>query len=236
MIFDWRLSEKGGSFSDMAERSTKKPALAPSERAILGRVRRSLSMKTFKPADFIDLMSRDAVDQALSRLVEKGLVRRMSRGVYDLPQVHPLLGPLLPTPENIHKALGGKGLGLRFQPSGAYAANLLGLTEQVPTRIVFLTDGESRKVKVGAQEIELRQTSPRNMATAGKISGTVIQALRHLGKAHIDGSALLTLRERLSPKDKACLHQDAGYAPAWIAKIMLDLAKDRDAALPDPRS
>jgi|APCry1669188910_1035180.scaffolds.fasta_scaffold26932_1 Family of unknown function (DUF6088) len=209
----------------MATSTPKRPALAPSEKAILGRVRRWKSAKSFKPADFIDLMSRDAIDQALSRLVAKGLVRRISRGVYDLPRVHPILGPLLSTPGDIRKALAGKGLGLNIQASGAYAANILGLTEQVPTRIVLLTDGPPRKVQVGAQVIELRQTSPRNMKTAGKISGTVIQALRHLGKDHVDEAALATLRTRLADKDKLCLRQDAGFAPAWIAKIMLQLAE-----------
>ena len=209
----------------MATSTPKRPALAPSEKAILGRVRRWKSAKSFKPADFIDLMNRDAIDQALSRLVAKGLVRRISRGVYDLPRVHPILGPLLSTPADIRKALAGKGLGLNIQASGAYAANILGLTEQVPTRIVLLTDGPPRKVQVGAQVIELRQTSPRNMKTAGKISGTVIQALRHLGKDHVDEAALATLRTRLADKDKLCLRQDAGFAPAWIAKIMLQLAE-----------
>lgn len=221
-----RLSEKQGSFSDMTSRAATTPALGPTEAAILGRVRRSKPGKVFKPADFMDLANRNAIDQGLSRLVSKGLLRRLGRGLYDRPQVHAMLGPLLPTSDAIRKALEGKGSALRLQPSGAYAANLMGLSEQVPTRVVFLTDGASRTLKVGAQEIVLRQTTPRNMATAGRISGLVIQALRHLGKAHLDEGALATLRNRLTPKDKACLRQDAGYAPAWIAKILQDLAKD----------
>lgn len=219
------LSEKQGTFSDMSSRSTPYSILAPTEAAILKRVRRSKSRKVFKPVDFIDLANRDAIDQALSRLLAKGLLRRLGHGLYDQPQMHALLGPLLPTPDAIRKALEGKGVALRLQPSGAYAANLLGLTEQVPTRVVFLTDGASRKVKVGAQEIVLRQTTPRNMATAGRISGLVIQALRHLGKAHVDEKTLRTLSSRLSEKDKACLRQDAGFAPAWVAKILLKLAE-----------
>ena len=108
--------------------------------------------------------------------------------------------------------------------SGKSAGSSSG-TEQVPTRIVLLTDGPARKVQVGAQVIELRQTSPRNMKTAGKLSGTVIQALRHLGKDHVDAAALATLRTRLADKDRLCLRQDAGFAPAWIAKLMLQLAE-----------
>jgi hypothetical protein len=136
-----------------------------------------------------------------------------------------LLGPLLPTPDTIRVALEKNGLKLKLQLTGAYAANLLGLTEQVPTRVAFLTDGASRLIHVGNQTIQLRQTTPRNMATAGRISGLVIQALRHLGKTQIDGRALEILRKRLTMEDKACLRQDLALAPIWISEIMRALAE-----------
>jgi hypothetical protein len=62
----------------------------------------------------------------------------------------------------------------RLQPLGAYAANLLGLTEQVPAKVVFLTYGPERRINIGRQEIALKNTTPRNMAAAGKMIGTVI--------------------------------------------------------------
>jgi len=62
----------------------------------------------------------------------------------------------------------------------AAALNLLGLSEQVPAKIVFLTEAESRKLKIGLMEIELRRTTPKNMASAGRLSGLVIQAFRAL--------------------------------------------------------
>ena len=108
----------------------------------------------------------------------------------------------------------------RLQPSGAYAANLLGLSNQIPMKIVFLTDGASKCVKLGKQEIILKRTTPRNMATAGRISGLVIQALRHLGQRHVDESVLHTLDRCLSNDDKKQLAKDLRYAPAWIADLL----------------
>lgn len=102
----------------------------------------------------------------------------------------------------------------------------LGLSDQVPVRLVFLTDGPSRRVTIGKQEIVLKQTTPRNMATAGRISGTVIQSLRWLGRQHVDDTVIAKLRRNLKPQDKTTLLQDASLAPAWIGAIFHRLAKD----------
>ncbi len=174
-------------------------------------------------ADFLDFGSRAAVDQALSRLVAKGAILRVGRGLYHRPQRHARLGELLPDGQAIAKALADKGT-LRLQPAGAYAANLLGLSEQVPRRLVFLTDGASRKLAIAGQQIELRHTTPRNMATAGRVSGLVIQALRHLRREQVGASVVEALRIRLSAKEKALLLADVGFAPAWVAGVMRQVA------------
>jgi hypothetical protein len=112
---------------------------------------------------------------------------------------------------------------IRLQPSGAYAANVLGLSEQVPARVVFLTDGPARKVKIGKQEIILQQTTPRNMAAAGRKSGTLIQALRYLGQDQVDEKVGAILRRQIAAKDRAAIRRDLRHAPAWIADFLLSL-------------
>src|ERR1700747_403109 len=99
----------------------------------------------FVPADFLDIGSREAVGLALHRLARKGTIRRLARGVYDFPKQHPVLGLLSPSADDVAKALAGRDRP-RLQPSGAYAANALGLSDQVPARAVYLTDGPSRTV------------------------------------------------------------------------------------------
>ena len=178
--------------------------------------------KVFTPADFLHLGSRAAVDQALSRLVREGAIRRLRRGLYDQPRDHAIFGKLLPDSIRIAQAVADKSQ-LRIQPSGAYAANLLGLTEQVPLTLTFLTDGPSRTVTVGRQTVMLKHTTPKNMATAGRISGLVIQALRHMKQTHTDVKAISKLSQTLSDSDKLTLRQDAHLAPAWIGKIMRQL-------------
>src|SRR5271168_1880965 len=154
------------------------------ESNILARIRSSGRGSVFVPGDFLDLGPRQGVDFALHRLVKQGVLRRLARGLYDYPKSHPKLGKLSPSVDAIAEALVGRDR-LRIQPSGAYAANLLHLSEQVPAKAVFLTDGPARRLKVGASEIILKRTTPRAMAAAGRISGLVIQGLKHLGQPHV---------------------------------------------------
>ena len=179
--------------------------------------------RVFTPHDFSDLGSAQSVAMALRRLEESGQLSRIGRGLYERPRVHPKFGALLPSTDEIADALALRG-SMKLQPSGASAANMLGLTEQVPLKSVFFTDGSSRTVRVGQQQIVLRHASPRTMATAGRLSGVVIQALRHLKRENVDDRTIAILRRGLGEKDKAILEADARHAPAWIAQIMRSLA------------
>lgn len=196
----------------------------PIDRSILVRMKTRGEGRVFAPTDFVDLGSRNAVDKALSRMAKAGGIRRVGRGLYDIPRQHPIIGATTPSVEMIVQALAGKA-GARLQPTGAYAANLLGLSDQVPAKVVFLTDGRSKQVHLGKLNIVLKQTSPRNMATAGRNSGLVIQALRYLGKAHVNDDTVRRLDRKLSKKDRKQLFEDLAFAPAWIGNIMRLLAK-----------
>lgn len=189
--------------------------------AIEGRGRGSV----FVPADFLDLGSREAVDVVLHRLARKGTVRRLARGVYDFPKEHPVLGPLSPSAEAVARALAGRDH-TRLQPTGAYAANALGLSEQVPAKAVFLTDGPSRTVEIGPMTIHLRRTTARNMAAAGRLSGLLIQALRALGKGHVTPERREHLKRTLPADQRRKLLEDLRLAPAWMHPIFRELARE----------
>lgn len=197
---------------------------------ILTRIRSHGRGWVFTPIYFEDLAGRSTVGTVLQRLHQRGTIRQLARGLYDYPRTDPQLGLLEPDTDTIARALAGRDV-IRLQPSGAYAANLLGLSTQVPMKRVFLTDGQGRNVQVGKRQIVLRRTTPKNMATAGRISGLIIQALRHLGKEHVDDAVLQTLDQRLDDEARRQLLKDARYAPEWIGRIMRQLAtKEGDSA------
>lgn len=178
----------------------------------------------FTPAHLADLGSRNAVASALKRFKAAGTIRQLARGLYDYPIQDPVLGTVAPSADDIARALVVRDA-IRLQPSGAYAANVLGLSGQVPSRIVFLTDGPARKVTIGRREIILQHTTPRNMATAGRKSGTIIQALRYLGKGQVDARVLASLRRHITDADRSGIRKDLRHAPAWIADILRPLTE-----------
>lgn len=194
---------------------------------MLSRIFGSGRGSVFAATDFLDLGSRAAVDKVLSRLSRKGTIRRFSRGLYDYPKHHPIIGVLSPSPDAVTKALARK-YGFRIQPTGPYAANLLGISDQVPARIVLLTDGASRVVRIENLEIRFRHTTLRNMATAGRTSGLVIQALRWIGPSYVGDRMIAILRSRLSDRDKKQLIADIPYAPAWVGVYMRRIARPAD--------
>ncbi|TWW11756.1 hypothetical protein E3A20_04350 [Planctomyces bekefii] len=201
--------------------STKSPQAVDSK--ILASIRKRGRGSVFVPTDFLGIGSRRAVDVALHRLIRQGVIRRLARGIYDFPKEHPVLGPLEPSAEAIALALAGRDR-TRLQPAGAYAANTLGLSQQVPARIVFLTDGPTRVVKVGPTTIHLRRTTPKNMETAGRLSGILIQALRELGQDHVTPARITHLKRTIPAGERQKLLKDIRLAPAWMHPIFRDLA------------
>src|SRR5258708_29981463 len=127
---------------------TEKKSTRSIESRMLARIHGRGKGSVIVPGDFLDLGSREAVDLALHRLARKGTIRRLARGVYDFPKEHPVLGPLTPSADAVARALAGRDR-TRLQPAGAYAANALGLSEQVPAKAVFLPDGPTRTVQIG---------------------------------------------------------------------------------------
>ena len=171
------------------------------------------------PKAFADLGNRAAVDQALSRLSKAGKIRRISRGIYDVPKNHPTLGLLSPDPDAVARAIADQA-GYRLQPTPARAANALGLSSQVPAKIVYLTDGSSRKIKVGNQTIHFRHAGPRALLGAGTPAGTALQAIRAFGPDHLNDVVIRQLRQNLPPATKTGLKKLAHHAPQWMASAI----------------
>ena len=175
--------------------------------------------------DFLEISDYDTVRKSLQRLTEKGLLIRLSKGIYYYPKHDELLGLVYPSAEQIGNAIAKRDKA-RIIPTGSYAMYRLGLTTQVPMNVVYLTDGSARKIQIGKQAIVLKKTSPKNLSAKNQLSNLIIQGLRAIGKENVTQSHILKIKKTISDsKGVNDLHNDILYAPVWIQKIVLEILK-----------
>lgn len=144
---------------------------------------------------------------------------RIAHGVYVKPKISKLLGELTPTAEDVAIAIAKRDKA-RIIPTGVHAQNRLGLSTQVPTKAVYLTDGSPRLIKVGKRTILFKKTSPKNLSTKGQISTLVIQALKDIRNGLVTEDEEKKVISILKKEDVNNLKNDIKLAPVWIAEIM----------------
>ncbi len=175
------------------------------------------------PGDFLNSGTPEAVNMAFSRLaIEKKLIR-LGKGIYLYPKIDPLLGLLYPSLEEIAHKIASKEKVL-IRPTGAYALNRLGFSTQVPTKVVFLTNGSPRKIKVGKGSITFKRTTPKKMAAKGELTFLAIQALIELGETNVQSKELDRLAIILKSEEISTIREDAKYAPNWITRHLYYIA------------
>jgi hypothetical protein len=167
--------------------------------------------------ELLQLGSRAAVDQALSRLARRGQLLRSGRGLYVRP-ISSRFGTRAPAPEKVITEI-AKQRGETIASPGAAAANALGLTTQVPMRIAYLTSGRSRRLRLGAQTIELKHAPNWQLMNSDRQSGEVLRALAWKGQA--EARATLTqIKNRLTTETRRELIESRGALPEWLAKAI----------------
>ncbi len=170
--------------------------------------------------DFLDYGNSESVKKALLRLKEKEIIIRIAHGIYLYPKIDKELGILFPSTEDIAKAIARRDKA-RIVATGVQALNKLGLSTQVPMKVVYLTDGASRSIKVGKRVITFKHTSPKNLLAKGEISSLVIQALKTIGHLKLDEETIIKIQNILKKEKKENIMNDAKLAPAWINRILI---------------
>lgn len=171
------------------------------------------------PEDFQDFGSSEAIRIALHRLEKDKIITRVAQGIYVRPKTNKYIGELIPTAEDVATAIAKRDR-IRTIPTGSYALNALGLSTQVPMKIVLLTDGSPREIKVGKRTIKFKKTSPKILSAKGGISKLVIQALKEIGLDKQTPAEEEKIIEILKKENQQHLIHDIKLAPVWIQKIM----------------
>ncbi|SIO72460.1 Transcriptional regulator, AbiEi antitoxin, Type IV TA system [Burkholderia sp. GAS332] len=179
------------------------------------------------PTDFAHLGSRDVIDKTLQRLVTSGNLRRIDRGLYDLPAVNRLTRrSTVPDYRAVIDALARRDQ-LRLLVDGMTAANDLGLTDAVPARVTIHTDARRRSIQLDNLLIDFKQTAPSRLYWAGRPAMRVVQALHWL-KDTLSGDAD-RIRHRLhnvltDPKHGPAIIKDLiqgfSHLPIWMQTFL----------------
>lgn len=179
----------------------------------------------FFPEDFIHLGSPEAIHMALSRLSKEKELTRLAKGIYLRPKIHPSHGPIMLSIEEIAAAIAKRDK-IIIRPTGSYALNKLGLSTQIPMKVVFLTDGHDRLIKIGRGTLRLKQTSPKKLAAKNELVFLAIQALQVLGQQDPEREQINfeKLRYALRNVPPAEIRADARYAPQRLTRILYRLA------------
>jgi len=200
--------------------------MQPMRDQILARIRRLGDGKVFSAKDFLDIASRGTIDMALGRLTRNGTIRRIRRGLYDMPRINEALGgKLSPDIDEAARALARRQR-WKIVPEGAWAANLLGLSLQVPSKITYLTDGPNKEIQIGRRSIHFKHARPKVMAGPGTgKTALVVQALRYLGKDAVSEREIEALRSSLSPTEKRQLIKETQFGVEWINEVAKQIAE-----------
>ncbi len=178
--------------------------------------------KMFFPIDFAKIGSSSAIRQALNRLEKEQFILRLAHGIYLYPKKHAKLGVLFPPLDEVASAIAKRDKA-RIIPTGILALNKLGWSTQVPTKVVYYTDGSERTVKISYGEIKFKKASPKLLAIKNAQLLLIIQALRELGEEKLSIKIQANINELISGISKESLQHDLKLAPQWIRKIILDL-------------
>ncbi len=182
----------------------------------------------FTTNDFIGEFPRASIDKALSKLVTNGRIRRVFRGIYDYPKYSELLQQeLSPDFDQVAKALARK-FNWRITPTGDAALNLLGLSTQVPGRVVYKSDGPNKSYKINNFTLEFKKAALKDVGTKHRESGVVVQALKALGKERMNNDIIASIRSQLDEKTRKRVLKETVTATGWVYDAIKRICSEAD--------
>jgi predicted transcriptional regulator of viral defense system len=177
--------------------------------------------------DFKKLGSSEVVRITLFRLCKKGVIIRLSPGIYLYPKRDKDGNIFYPSIHDVIKQIAKRDKA-KIIPTGLFALNALGLSTQVPMRFVFLSNGTARTIKIGKVRVAFKKTAPKNLSYKSKVCSLVVFALKEIGKGNINDNELAKIHETLSHETTEKIVHDALLAPQWISDILMNYLKLRN--------
>jgi hypothetical protein len=176
--------------------------------------------QVFFPSDFKELGTSAAIRKALSRVVESGKAERMGHGIYVIPKKVKIFGKVMPSMEQLAEVLAKKEH-VKIKPTGQYALNKVGLSTQVPTRLVFLTTGNSKRIQVGKNSIIFKSTTAKKLSMKGDISSLLFLGLEVLDLQKISPTQMERMKDLLKQESPENLTYNLRLAPSKVSDFVV---------------
>jgi hypothetical protein len=174
----------------------------------------------FVSSDFSDIANPATAWSVLSRIVDKGNIRRIMRGVYDYPAESKLLNELSPPdPDKIAQAI-ARSHGWTILPDGNTALNLLGLSTQVPSTWEYLSDGPYRSYEWFGNTMKFKHRTNKETTILSSKTALIVQALKALGEKNVDDNVIMTVSKHLDEKERKRILKEAMYVTDWVYDVI----------------
>ena len=195
---------------------------------IRGNIERAEAGSVFVSTDFTDITDKKTVNMGLIRLADEGLIKKILFGVYYKPEFNELLGEsVAPSPNNVAHAL-ARNFGWTIVPCGDTALNLLGLSTQVPSQWVYVSDGAYKEYTFDNTTIKFKRTTNKEISKVSYKTALTIQALKALGKENITEQVILRLKKILTDEEKEKMLAESKSATSWVLELIKIICKDEE--------
>ncbi len=156
----------------------------------------------FTSTDFLDLAPFKTINKSLELLEDDGILKKAKRGIYYKPQYNETLGiECSPGLNDIALAI-ARQFNWIIIPSGNYALNLIGISTQVPQKIIYVSSGPYREYEVGAAMIVFKHSTSKEITALRRNNLIAIQAIKTLGKGNLNSSDIESISRFLDKDDK----------------------------------
>lgn len=195
---------------------------------IRGNIEKSKNGSVFVSTDFTDITDKKTVNMGLIRLADEGLIKKILFGVYYKPEFSELLGEaVVPSPNKVAHAL-ARNFGWTIVPCGDTALNLLGLSTQVPSQWVYVSDGAYKEYTFDNTTIKFKRTTNKEISKVSYKTALTIQALKALGKENITEQVISRLKKILTDEEKEKMLAESKSATSWVLELIKIICKDEE--------
>ena len=195
---------------------------------IRGNIERAEAGSVFVSTDFTDITDKKTVNMGLIRLADEGLIKKILFGVYYKPEFSELLGETVaPSPNKVAHAL-ARNFGWTIVPCGDTALNLLGLSTQVPSQWVYVSDGAYKEYTFDNTTIKFKRTTNKEISKVSYKTALTIQALKALGKENITEQVISRLKKILTDEEKEKMLAESKSATSWVLELIKIICKDEE--------